>query len=480
MNTIVSNAAANVRRLIRHGNAARGGATRPFQTLLALCLLAGTLAGPAAEPLRIGLAVRDVTPDLPIWLAGYAARNQSATNVDTPLLVQALALKNPTGERFVFVALDNCEVGGDFIQPTLRSLESRHQLARGAVMVVCSHTHSGPVLEGNLLGMYPLADADRERVIAYGRRLRGQLAAAVTTALAETQPATLEFGIGQAAFAMNRRIPRDQAFVFGENRAGPVDREVPVLKIKGTNGAVRAILFGYACHATSISGADFYRVSGDYIAYARQHLEAVYPGATALFLTGMGADANPSPRGSLLLSRRHGLELAGAIVSVLERPMQPVRGSFRLMYAEPELPFRAAPSRDQLEQDRSSENIPFRKRAEKYLAQLERGTPMRQAINLPIAALRFGEELTLLAMGGEVVVDYAHQFKRQFTNTRLWTVGYAYEVPCYIPSRRILQEGGYEAESSLIYYGFYGPFQPEVETILVQKMTELVHRLDQP
>jgi neutral ceramidase len=434
-------------------------------------------AAVAGDLLRVGVAVRDITPQDPIWLAGYAARTHPATNRDTPLLVQALALQNPAGERFVFVALDNCEVSGDFIAPGLRALEQRHSLARGAVMIVCSHTHSGPVLEGSLLGMYPLSDADREQVVAYGRTLKERTAEAVGAALAETQPAVLEHASGHAAFATNRRVQGEKAWAFGENPQGPVDREVPVLKISGTNGVVRAILFGYACHATSIQGADFYTISGDYIAYARQHLEAVYPGATALFLTGMGADANPGPRGSLLESKRHGLELAGAVVSVLQRPMRPVRGPFQLAYAEPELPFQPAPAREQLEQDSRSENRYLKDRAAKYLRRLDQGNPVTQTLKLPIAAIRIGEDLTFLAMGGEVVVDYALHFKRQYASTQVWTIGYAYEIPCYIPSQRILREGGYEADSSLMYYGWYGPFRPEVEPLLVQHMQTLVDSL---
>ena len=77
-------------------------------------------------------------------------------------------------------------------------------------------------------------------------------------------------------------------------------------------------------------------------------------------------------------------------------------------------------------------------------------------------------------MGGEDVVDYARRFKRIFAADHPWLIGYAYEVPCYIPSVRILKEGGYEAQSSLIYYGIYGPFRTSIEDILVQKMTELV------
>ena len=223
-------------------------------------------------------------------------------------------------------------------------------------MVVSSHTHSAPVLDNTLEAMYQMADADRDRIRQYSQLLRAKLLEVIGAALADVKPAQLERGTGRATFAMNRRVYQDDKVVFGENPDGPVDWDVPVLKIKGTNDAVRAILFGYACHGTSIAGDDFYIVSGDYMAYARQHLEALYPGAVALYLTGMDGDSNPSPRGTLLDAKRHGLELAGAVAGVLNRPMRPVHGPLKFAYGGGPA-VRESSSRDQIETDAKSDDF---------------------------------------------------------------------------------------------------------------------------
>jgi neutral ceramidase len=102
------------------------------------------------------------------------------------------------------------------------------------------------------------------------------------------------------------------------------------------------------------------------------------------------------------------------------------------------------------------------------------------AVRLPLAVVRVGEDLTFLLMGGEVVADYSRRFKRLLAQDHPWPVGYAYEVPCYIPSFRIIKEGGYESDSSLIYYGYYGPFNPAIEDRLLARMTALVTRLRAP
>ncbi len=445
----------------------------------ALLFFAALSIGVAADTRLpwVGLGRRDITPDTPIPLAGYAGRKKPADKVDAPLLVQALAFKNPTGERFVFVALDNCEVSHAFIQPVMQQVSSKYQLPAGAVAVISSHTHSGPVLADTLPGMPqpPAASPEQRCVQNYSLALQSNLVAVVGEALEDVQPAVLEYGVGQARFAMNRRVYRDDKVVFGDNPDGPVDFEVPVLRVKGTNGVLRAIVFGYACHGTSVrTGEDWYLVSPEYMGYARQLLEAHHPGTKALYLTGMGADSDPFPRGPLLEAKRHGLELAGAVIGVLDHPMAPARGGLRFAYEQVELPLADPPTRAQLELDATNRDVSVQQRAKLYLSLLDEGKPLPRSLSLPIAAVRIGDDLTFLLMGGETVVDYGRRLKRLLALEHPWTIGYTYEVPCYIPSARVIKEGGYESESSLIYYGLYGPFRPGIEELLINRMQALV------
>lgn len=446
----------------------------PFVLVLLLVLVLGQAPLAAAPTLEAGLAVRDITPEGPIFMAGYASRRKPSESVDSPLLVQALALRSTGGEPFVFVALDNCEVSRAFMEPVNTRLERDHGLKRGSVMVVSSHTHSAPVVESTLEVMAIMPEKDREVVRQYSARLRDALVDVTAAAIKDLQPAQLEHGVGRTTFAMNRRIYRAEGVNFGENPEGPVDWDVPVLRITGTNGVLRGIVFGYACHGTSIQGEGFYAVNGDYMAFARQQLEAHYPGATALYLTGMGADINPSPRGSILDAKRHGVELAGAVISVLNRPLRLVAGEVRHAYRELKLAFEPLPDRAKLDADVQSEDQFIRRRAEMFLKRLEAGQLQPAGVALPMSVVRIGDDLSFLSMGGEVVVDYSRAFKRLHAAAHPWTIGYAYEVPCYIPTIRILKEGGYEAQSSLIYYGYYGPFKTDIEPKILQAMGELV------
>jgi hypothetical protein len=434
----------------------------------------GAAPGSSTDP-EAGLAVRDITPDYPIRLAGYASRNRPAGKTDGRLLVQALALKNPSGERFVLVSLDNCEVSRAFMAPVLQELQTSHKLLPGEVAIVSSHTHSAPVLADTLVCMGQPPAADQEAINKYSAFLRKELVAVVAAALADCRDARFEYGCGQAKFAMNRRVYRGGKVVFGDNPDGPVDWDVPVLRIKDSANNVRAVLFGYACHGTSVrTGDDWYVVSGEYMAYARDHLQALVPGASALYVPGMGADSDPAPRGLLLDAKRHGLELAGAVMGVLDRPMRPVRGGFKLAFKELDLPLAEPPTRKQIEDDSRSEDPYIRERAKLYLKMADGGEPWPRSVKLPVSALRLGDDLTFVLMAGEVVVDYSKRLKRLLAADYPWPIAYAYEVPCYIPSSRIVKEGGYEAESSLIYYGYYGPLRAEVEDVILSGVNDLV------
>ncbi len=342
-------------------------------------------------------------------------------------------------------------------------------------MLVASHTHTGPMIDRNLRGMFDLKGKEAEAVDAYAGLLVRRIVEAATAALADLQPARLSFGRGQATFAVNRRVLRDGKVNFGVNREGPVEHEVPVLRIEDLKGKVRGIVFGYACHCTTLGG-DHYQISGDWAGFGAEYLERAHPGATALFVTGCGADANPEPRGKLDFAREHGLEIAGAVSRVLTGPRTPVQGRLQAVLERVELPLAPPPTRAEFEKRLEDKNPFIRQHARRYLDMLDKGEKLPASYPCPVQIWQFGKDLTLVALGGEVVVDYALRLKRELKDGNVWMVAYANDVFAYVPSARILREGGYEADFSMIYYDLPGRFAPEVEEVLVGKVHELAKR----
>jgi hypothetical protein len=416
----------------------------------------------------------EITPPVPFWLSGYAARTNPAPKVRSALWAKALALQDPDGARAVLVTTDLIGLPAEISEAAAQRLMRRYHLHRAALVFNSSHTHAGPAIWPNLRVMFDFPPAEQARVRRYAGELTDRLVRVAGEALERLAPARLAFGRGTAGFAVNRREVTPQGIRIGVNPTGPVDHTVPVLRVSGPDGALRAVLFGYACHNTTLGG-DFYEVDGDYAGAAQRELEREHPGATALFLMLCGGDQNPNPRGRVEHVERHGRELADAVNRALQGPLAPLRPPLRCAHQLVALEF-APHTREAFEEEARSGNVFRQRRARLMLEAYDRGRPVRH-LAYPVQALTLGGDFTLLALGGEVVIDYARRAAREFPRPGLVVAGYCNDVACYIPSRRVLEEGGYEAVDSMIYYGQPGPFAPDVEERVFDAVREVMSRV---
>jgi neutral ceramidase len=341
-----------------------------------------------------------------------------------------------------------------------RRLKEKFQLERSELLLNSSHTHSGPVVRPNLKVLYDLSPEDDAIAARYSAKLTEDLVAVVEAAFKDLAPADLASAHGSVSFGTNRREATPSGMRIGVNPSGPTDPDVPIMRVTHPDGRMRAIVFGYACHNTTLGG-DSYRIHGDYAGFAQIELEQRYPGTTAMFVMLCGADQNPNPRGTIDHAQKYGLALASTVDQALHGVLHPVKAPLRTAYREVALQF-APHSRETFVQESKSTDKYRQRRARLMLAEYERGHPV-QKVAYPIQAIRLGTDLTLLVLGGEVVIDYALRAKREYPGQNLIVAGYSNEVMCYIPSARVLKEGGYEPVESMIYYGQPGPFQANVE-----------------
>lgn len=432
-------------------------------------------AAPAGASFKAGVARVKITPEEPIWLSGYASRNHPSDGVVHDLWIKAVALEDARGGRVVIVGADLIGFPRAITDVAAARLQSQYGLDRARLLFNTTHTHTGPVVRSNLTAMYELDPENTRRIQAYGDRILESLISAVGAALGDLQPAQLSYGVGQGSFAINRREPTPKGIRLGVNPSGPSDHSVPVLKVAAPDGRLRAVIFGYACHNTTLGG-DFYRIAGDYAGFAQLELEKAHPGATAVFLQLCGGDQNPNPRGKLELAERHGQSLAAEVNRVLAGELRPVRGSLRAAFLTTELYF--APHSRETFEARLNDSNPHRARhARLMLKAYDERRPIRST-PYPVQALRFGNDLTLLALGGEVVVDYQLRIRKEYEGREPVVVaGYSNDVMCYIPSLRVLKEGGYEVADSMIYYGMPGPFREDVEERVMAAVRKVMKRV---
>lgn len=403
--------------------------------IAALGLVAGALSVAQPEdspaPLKAGVAQQIITPAMNMWMAGYASRKKPAEGKVQELYAKALALEDVAGKRFVFVTLDL--IG---ILPSLRMrMEEKVQKAYGlppeSILLNASHTHSGPE--------YRVEKGREKEAQEYTAFLEERMMKVIGDAITDLKPAAVSWSRSRCGFAMNRRLPSPTGYQNSPNPDGPVDHEVPVLQVVSPEGQARAVLFGYACHNTCLGE---FQYCGDYAGYAQEYLQENRPGFVALFMNGCSGDQNPYPRRggvvpgltALDLAKMHGRSLSNAVEVAMQVPKRVVGGRIRAAYEKISLDY-----------------APEKKRAPHLY---------------PVQVARFGEALTVVALGSETTIDYSIRLKRELSkDSATWVVGYSNDYTGYVPSLRVLKEGGYEAQAG---------WAEDVEERIVKKVHELV------
>ena len=441
---------------------------KPWRVFLQRCCIAlpGLLVSLdlliAAEPTwKAGTAATVITPQKPMWMAGYGNRDHPAEGKLQDLWLKVLVLDDGVGHRAVVVTTDTLGIPRSMYEHSLAALREKFGLEPSQVMLSASHTHCGPVLRQSLYDAYPI-DANQIALIEeYSAELERDIVDTVGQALANLAPARLRAGQGTASFAVNRRnnLEPDVAGLREQHALkGPVDHDVPVLLVESTDGQLKAVVFGYACHNTTLN---FYQWCGDYAGFAQLALERSHPGALAMFYMGCGADQNPIPRREVYLAERYGNLLAAAVEEVLLQAPACLEPRLATAMEMVDLNLDATPTEEELEAKAKGPPTYATRWASRLLGELKAGKPLTRTYPYPVQVWKLGERQLWIKLGGEVVVDYALRFKQEF-GAHTWVTAYCNDLMAYIPSHRVLREDippressrwGYEGNTSMMIYG---------------------------
>jgi neutral ceramidase len=442
-----------------------------FGCAVALACLAG-LAQPsiASADWKAGFAHAKITPEQPIFLSGYASRNKPYTKVLADIHVKALVLEDDKGHRAVLVTSDLIGFRAAVAEPICERICKKLNLQRAQVLLNSSHTHTGPMLGITAAALEGLPPGDAQRTIAYTRLVQDKVVDVVVEASAKLEPVKLSWGDGVVHFVMNRREFTPNGVILGVNPRGLADRGVPVLRIDSPAGKLRAVVFGAAAHNTTLTG-NHYDVSGDYAGFAQSYVQEKFPGVQTMFMLGCAGDANPYPRGTVELVKEHGATLGKEVCRVLESKLKPVRGPVKTLLVHADLPLQEPPARDVLEKQAKGKGGAFPWVAQQMLKILDRGEKLPTHYRAPIALWQFGDDLSLVALSGEVVVDYLTMVEKALGPNRLWVAGYCNDVFGYLPSARVLGEGGYETRG--LIHGGIGLFAPHAQDVVIATVRNL-------
>jgi neutral ceramidase len=446
---------------------------------LVLCLVA---IGCAAEDSsargqdvawKAGVAKAIITPEKGVWLAGYGSKRPPDGKLHE-LWMKALALEDPAGRRVVLVTSDFQGVPKEMSDRVFGQLRKKLKLEREQVMITFSHNHCGPRLGDDLVDYYPVEAEQVKLVEEYTSLMVTRMVALIEESLTKLAPAILRIGAGRTGFAVNRRNNREadvpMLLAKGEALKGPVDHAVPVMTVMGVDKKLLAIVFGYACHPTTLN---FTKWCGDYPGFAQIAIEKNHPGALAMFVNTCGGDQNPLPRRKVELCEKYGHMLSDAVEEALRQPMRTVTPGLQMAFEYVELPYEQVITRAELLAFTKDQNAIRQRWAERLLKKLDGGEKFAPTYPYPLHAWRLGKEMLVIGMGAEAVADYSLRFKAKY-GPGTWVCGYTDDMIAYIPSRRVWQEGGYEGGPNLFEYGRPAlRWAPDCE----ERIAESVHKL---
>ena len=423
---------------------------------------------PPADPVPVGVAKVDITPEYPVQMYGYAARKTESEGVAGRLMAKALVIGGDDGEGpAVLLTVDNGAVPVDMRQEVFKRVNKKVAIKPERFMLSNAHVHSGP----NIKGRGRISGEDREHLDRYARELTDRLEQVVLEALLFRRPGRLAWTQGEVGFAANRRVLKDGKWSgFGAVPDAPVDHSLPILRATDAEGNLMAVLVNYACHCTTLRG-NFKEIHGDWSGTAQEFIEADHPGAIGLISIGCGADADPCPHGTVELCRQHGRALADEVKRLLEGQLAPVEPKLTARLTTLVVPYEKPPPVEEIEK-RADRSYALQEMIER-LKEGERPQPFCYEV----ATWVFGDDLAMVFLTGEVVVDYALRMKREMDGRRLWITAYTHDVPCYIVSKRLIGEGGYEVRNSLstrVTYGRPAEVQPAMEERIIQTVRTLL------
>ena len=462
-----------------------------FFTVLNGTFFPSTLSAQTPEnEWQVGASKADITPEVPVRLSGYGSRTQPTIELDDRLFARAMCLKHGQQAPLILVSLDAIGLSASLTDQIHSKLKELYSLERKQVVLCTSHSHTAPQLDDVLPNLYstPLTEVERDSMSTTSRKTVEAVVKVVGESIERMKPAIVGFGTGRAEFAINRRLLKNNVWTgFGTVDDGPVDRTVRVILAKRPDGTTIAVAYQYACHCTSIS-PELNKLSGDWAGLSAGLLEDSFrtnnsPDAIALPIIGCGADANPNPRGKYEHAQQHAHEMAQSVQAVCSGPTEPLppptSQAFQLVAIASD-----RPSRDHLNEMAKSTSFVERNFAQIMLAILKQKDRLPETYPAPVHYWSFGDKLAWVFMGGEVVVDYQIRLEKELSQfSNVWVAGYTDDVFAYVASERIRNEGGYEVDTSMLYYAQPGRWASGTEDLIVSRILKMANSqrlLDQP
>ena len=418
-----------------------------------------------------GIAQTIITPPVGVDLCGFAGRPAPSQGIHDDLYAKALYLSNESGE-VVLITADLIGLSAEEVAFIREILFRELGLPPDAVMITCSHTHSGP----STRCIKWLGDWDE----AYLAVLLRKIASVAIMAAKHTSPASVGWMREEVCIHVNRRERTKEGIRLGVRPDGLTLPWVDVLAVNGSGGRPLARWFSHAAHPVTLGGNNVL-ISADWPGYAQRAIEGAQAGCTALFAQGCCGNLNSHPRGTFEIAQQQGWIVAGAVVKaaalaqttgeividhaseIVSLPLQdppPVEQAEKILQQKREA---LAQAGDDTAYQMRKTLAGYVKWAEELVDMARRGVK-GMTIPFEIHAIRIGDTV-IVGLPGEVFAEYAVNIAKVSPASHTVVVAYTNGNFGYVPTRQAFGEGGYEVDHA---YHFYLP------TMLTDQCEELI------
>ncbi len=434
------------------------------------------------------MAKVNITPPVGIDLIGFWDRKNPSIGIHDDLYSRALVLDD--GEKEIaLITADLLAVSSNFVASLREMVKERTGIAEKNILFATTHTHSGPSTD------IPRKDPPPDQ--AWLSVLKRKIAGVAYLAWKNKRGAQLGFGQSRLeGLSVNRRERTSEGeIILGSNPEGEIDYTLGVIGIKDTSGNPRGALMNYACHPV-VLGYDNLLISADYPGYATEMLERIKgEGFIAMFTNGATGDINP--RDALKgfeEARRMGQIIGAESFKILERISFTSDIKLDIESESLELPLNPLPTleiAERMVEERREEANKLEKEGADKLHQklawyklnwaeqvLELVKSGKRVVKVPfeVQVITLGDTM-LIALPGEAFVKLGLEIKERLERYPTLLIGYANGCIGYIPSPEAYEQGGYEVETSYMFYQMPAGLSPEAWNMIKDTAIHLADKI---
>ena len=420
-----------------------------------------------------------VSPDTPVYLQGMAGNPRKATAVAHALTMQILLLEDENFTKLFWVSADLFGFDQQMVNAVRQALEPWGVGAEG-IILNASHTHYAP---GTMSQISPSVGPCYQD---YAQQICQLIVQQLPKLYASLEKASLYHGSTELQIGMNRRLEKDGKFIFGPNANGFYLQHTPFLVVEFIQPQRRIVVVNHGCHPTGLGQEE--AVSADFPGYMRDAIKSTGAAQGVMFFQGAAGDIKEAIEvdGNLQFctnseeAKLNGERLAASVIGGLQKPLQSVTGPLSGVIKRVPMPIKSPPDVRLLEQIIADKEISplLHKWALTYLPEIKQGK-FPKNIPMETQLVSLGDQLKLITFQGEPVAELADNVKSLTQHPEsTFILGYSNGIVGYLPTDNMIQQGGYEVESSHLVYLEPSGFEQGAEALLTATVEQSLQEQD--